>query len=99
MCSSNEMFKLRCNELTQEQYLNSLLNQKIQRVHTITHSHTSDSPTRIPLAVGYHPATPPLNIINFSQTHLHSLILPTLATLFKYIPLVTFLRTNKREIR
>ena len=27
-----------------------------ERVHTITLTHTSDSPTRIPLVVGYHPA-------------------------------------------
>ena len=48
------------NILTQGQYLNrhgsGLLKQKIQRVHTFTHTHTSNSPTRIPLVVGYHPA-------------------------------------------
>ena len=82
MCSSKEMFKLPCNELTQAQYLNrrgynlSLLNQEIQRVHTITHSHkrltqTYPSGCRIP-------PRPSLNIIYFWQTHLHSLILPTL---------------------
>ena len=52
-------YKVRCNELTQ--YLNrrgynvGFLNQKIQRVHTITRA---DSPTRIPLVAGYNPALP-----------------------------------------
>ena len=39
-----------------ETYNLGLLNQEIQRVYTITYTHLSDSPTRIPLAVGYHPA-------------------------------------------
>ena len=52
-------YKVRCNELTQ--YLNrrgynvGFLNQKIQRVHTITRT---DSPTRIPVVAGYNPALP-----------------------------------------
>ena len=66
ICSFNETFKLHCNESTQAQYLNrrgydlGLLSQEIQRVHTvctIKHIHTSNSPTRIPRVVGYHPAT------------------------------------------
>ena len=102
MCSSNEMFKLRWNELTQAQYVNRrgynliLLNQEIHSVHTITHkrlTHTYPSGCRTPPRLS-------LNIIYFSQTHLHSLILPTnCATSFKYILLVTFLRTNKPDIR
>ena len=83
ICSSNETYNI------------GILNQEIQSVHTITHTHTSDSPTRIPLVVGYHPATRSISsifhkhiyIIYISQAHLHSLILPTLC--------VTFLRTNK----
>ena len=71
VCSFNQTFKLRCNELTQAQYLNrrgynlGLLKQEIQRVHTFTKTHTRNSPTRIPLVVGYHPPIP-LNIIYFS---------------------------------
>ena len=85
VCSSNETFKLRCNELTQAQYLNrrgynlSLLKQEIQRVHAFTKTHTRNSPTRIPLVVGCHPAIRSVSSI-FHQvaTHLHYLIHPTL---------------------
>ena len=85
VCSSNETFKLRCNELTQAQYLNrrgynlSLLKQEIQRVHAFTKTHTRNSPTRIPLVVGCHPAIRSISSI-FHQvaTHLHYLIHPTL---------------------
>ena len=44
ICSSNETYNI------------GILNQEIQSVHTITHTHTSDSPRRIPLVVGQHPA-------------------------------------------
>ena len=66
----------------------------MRRVYTITHTHTSDSPRRIPLVVGSHPAIRSISSI----FHKHIYILPSsqlCATLFKYIPLVTFLRTNK----
>ena len=99
-------FKLHCNESTQAQYLNrpgynlGLLSQEIQCVHTvctIKHIHTSNSPTFIPLVVGYHPATPSISSI----FHKHKYILSSsqlCATMFKYIPLITFLRTIKPEI-
>ena len=69
ICSSNETYNI------------GILNQEIQSVHTITHTHTSDSPTRIPLVVGYHPATRSISsifhkhiyIIYISQAHLHHL--------------------------
>ena len=86
ICSSNETYNL------------GLLNQEIQRFHTITHTHSSDSPTRIPLVVGYHPAIRSIS----SMFHKHIYILSSAqlcATLFKYVPLVTFLRTNKPETR
>ena len=73
-------------------------NRKIQRVHATTHTHTSDSPTRIPLIVGYHPAIRSISSI----FHKHIYILSSSqhgVTLFKYITLVIFLRTNKPEIR
>ena len=101
--SSNETFKLRCKESTQPQclyrhgYNLGLLSQEIQRVHTITQTCTSNSPTCIPLVVAYHSATHSISSI----FHKHIYILSSsqlCATMFKYIPLVTFLRTNKLEI-
>ena len=106
ICSFNETFKLHCNESTQAQYLNrrgydlGLLSQEIQRVHTvctIKHIHSSNSPTRTLLVVGYHPATRSISSI----FHKHKYILSSsqlCATMFKYIPLITFLRTIKPEI-
>ena len=85
ICSSNETYNL------------GLLNQEIQRFHTITHTHSNDSPTRVPLVVRYHPAIRSISSI----FHKHIYILSPYqlcSTLFKYIPLVTFLRTNKPEI-
>ena len=71
ICSSNETYKLRCNVLTQ--YLNrrgykvGFLNQKIQRVHTITWTDAlklsdaiTDSHT---LVAGYNPALPSISSI------------------------------------
>ena len=82
ICSSNETYNI------------GILNQEIQSVHTITHTQTSDSPTRIPLVVGYHPAT--RSISSIFHKHIYILSSSQLcATLLKYIPLVTFLRTNK----
>ena len=85
VCSSNETFKLRCNELTQAQYLNrrgynlGLLKQEIQRVHTFTKTHTRNSPTRIPLVVGYHPAIRSISsIFHQKATHLQYLVHSTL---------------------
>ena len=64
----------------------------IQRIHTITYTHTSDSTTRIPLVVGYHPAI--RSISSIFHKHIYILSSSQLgATLFKSIPLVTFLRT------
>ena len=86
ICSSNETYSL------------GLLNQEIQRVHTITHSHSSDSPTRIPLVVGYHPAIRSISSIFHKRVYILSSS-QLCATLFKYIPLVSFLRTKKLDIR
>ena len=88
ICSSNETYNL------------GLLNQEIQRFHTITHTLTQATPPprRIPLVVGYHPAI--RSISSIFHKHIYILLSSQLcATLFKYIPLVTFLRTNKPEIR
>ena len=88
ICSSNKTYNL------------GLLNQEIQRFHTITHTLTqaASSPPRIPLVVGYHPAI--RSISSIFHKHIYILSSSQLcATLFKYIPLVTFLRTNKQEIR
>ena len=85
VCSSDETFKLRCNELTQAQYLNrrgynlGLLKQEIHRVHTFTKTHIRNSPTRIPLVVGYHPAIRSISsIFHQKATHLQYLVHPTL---------------------
>ena len=51
--------RIRCIFSSNETYNLGLLNQEMQRYHTITHTHTNDSPTRIPLVdlvVRYHPA-------------------------------------------
>ena len=103
ICSSNETFKLRCDESTQAQYLKrrgynlGLLSQEMQSVHTITHTHTSDSSTRIPLVVGYDPAT--CSISSIFHKHMYNLSSSQLcATMFKYILHITFLHTNKQEI-
>ena len=106
ICSFNEKFKLRCNESTQAQYLNrhgydlGLLSQEIQHVHTvctIKHIHTSNSPTRIPLVVGYHSATCSISSIFHKQKYILSSS-QLCATMFKCIPLITFLCTIKPEI-
>ena len=81
ICSSNETYNI------------GILNQEIQRVHTITHTHTSDSPTRT-LVVGYHPAT--RSISSIFHKHIYILSSSQLCvTLLKYIPFVTFPSTNK----
>ena len=87
ICSSNETYNL------------GLLNQEVQRFHTITHTLTQAAPPPcIPLVVGYHPAI--RSISSIFHKHIYILLSSQLcATLFKYIPLVTFLRTNKPEIR
>ena len=70
ICSSNVTYNL------------GLLNQEIQRVHTITHSHANDSPTRIPLVVGYHPAI--RSVSSIFHKHIYILSSSQLcATLFK----------------
>ena len=87
ICSSNETYSL------------GLLNQEIQRVHIYYHTlslkrltHAYSSSFRIPPSHS-------LNIIYISQARLHSLSSQLCATLFKYIPLVSFLRTKKLDIR
>ena len=63
--------------------------------HTHSHKH---SPSRIPPVVGYHPAI--RSISSIFHKHIHFLSSSQLcATLFKSIPLVAFLRSNKPEIR
>ena len=81
----------------------SPLNQKIQRVHTITCTDAlklsdaiTDSHTRIPLVAGYNPALPSISIF-----HRHIRILSSFqhcATEFKSMPLVRFRSTNKPEV-
>ena len=50
-----------------------------------SHTHTSDSPTRIPLVVGYNPATRSISSIFHKHTFSHP---PNFVLLLKYIPLV-----------
>ena len=73
----------------------------MRRVYTITHTHTSDSPRRIPLVdlvVRYHLAI--WSIPSIFHKHIYILSSSPLgAILFKYILLLTFLRTNKPDIR
>ena len=105
ICSSDETFKLRTNEL--RTYLNkrgynpSFLNQEIGRVNGIPRSDaiatkdTSDTnqPIRVPLVVTYNPALRSVSSI----IHKHFNILsssPRCANVFKATPLVAFRRTN-----
>ena len=105
ICSSDETFKLRTNEL--RTYLNkrgynlSFLNQEIGRVNGIPRSDaiatkdTSDTnqPIRVPLVVTYNPALRSVSSI----IHKHFNILsssPRCANVFKATPLVALRRTN-----
>ena len=72
ICSSNETYNI------------GILNQEIQSVHTITHTHTSDSPTRISLVVGYHPAT--RSISSIFHKHIYILSSSQLCALPSYVP-------------
>ena len=107
VCSSNQTFKLRCNELTQAQYLNrrgyslGLLKQEIQRVHTFTKTHTRNSPHTYSSSCRIPPTNPPQYHLFFTKRqHIYNISSTQLcATMFIYVPLVTLLRTNKPEIR
>ena len=106
ICSSSETFKLRCNELTQGQYLNrhgsGLLKQKIQRVHTFTHTRTSNSPTRIPLVVGYHQAIQSISSIftksynTFTFSHPRNFLLLCLNI---YLSLPSYVLTRRKSAK
>ena len=88
ICSSNETSSL------------GLLNQEIQRVHIYYHTlslkrltHAYSSSCR-----GYHPAIRSISSIFHKRVYILSSS-QLCATLFKYIPLVSFLRTKKLDIR
>ena len=95
ICSSNETFTLRTNEL--KSYLNkrgynlSFLNQEIKRgVHSITRTEAitpkdaseTDQPKRVPLVITYNPAL----CIHYSS--------PRCANVFKASPIDSFRRTK-----
>ena len=67
-------------------------------IYTITHSHSSDSPTRILLVYGYHLAIRSISSMSHKRVYILSSS-QLCATLFEYIPLVSFLRTKKLDIR
>ena len=105
ICSSDETFKLRTNEL--RTYLNkrgynlSFLNQEIGRVNGIPRSDaiatkdTSDTnqPIRVPLVVTYNPAL--RSVSSIIRKHFNILSSsPRCANVFKATPLVAFRRTN-----
>ena len=106
ICSSSETFKLRCNELTQGQYLNrhgsGLLKQNIQRVHTFTHTHTSNSPTHIPLVAGYHPAIQSISFFfspsrnKFTFSHPRNFVLLCLNI---YLSLPSYVLTRRKSAK
>ena len=79
-----------------ETYNLGLLNQEIQRVHTIAHTHTSDSPTRIPLVVGYHPAI--RSISSIFHKHIYILSPPkfVLLCLNRYLSLPWYALTSRK---
>ena len=105
ICSSDETFKLRTNEL--KTYLNkrgynlSFLNQEIGRVNGIQRCDAiatkdtsyTNKPIRVPLVITYNPALRSVSSI----IHKHFNILsssPRCANVFKATPLVAFRRTN-----
>ena len=79
-----------------ETYNLGLFNQEIQRVHTIAHTHTSDSPTRIPLVVGYHPAI--RSISSIFHKHIYILSPPkfVLLCLNPYLSLPWYVLTSRK---
>ena len=94
---------MRCNELTQTRYLLRTEVDTISVSSTMTTcscyqtlANTSDSPTRIPLVIGYHPAIRSISSIS-SQTHLHSLILSTLCHSAEiYLSLNSYVLTSRK---
>ena len=105
ICSSDETFKQRSNEL--KSYLNKrgynlpFLNQEIARVHNITRTQTltpKDTPTtnqpqRVPLVITYNPALRYVSsIINKHFNILSSS--PRCTNVFKAKPFVAFRRSN-----
>ena len=105
ICSSDETFKLRTNEL--KTYLNkrgynlSFLNQEIGRVNGIPRSDgiatrdTSDTnePIRLPLVITYNPSL--RSVSSIIQKHFNILSSsPRCANVFKATLLVAFRRTN-----
>ena len=84
MCSSSETYNL------------GLLNQEIQRVHIITHTHPSVSPTCIPLVIGYPPAIRSISSIfqsTFTFSHPHNFVLLGLNI---YLSLPSHVRTSRK---
>ena len=68
-------------------------NREIQRVRTITHTHTNDSPTRIAVAIEYHPVIRSISSIfhkTFTFSHPPNFVLLCLNI---YLSLL-FLRSN-----
>ena len=98
ICSSDETFKQRSNEL--KSYLNkrgynlSFLNQEVERVHNITRTQaltpkdtsTTNQPQRVPLVITYKPALRYISsITNTSTICLH---IPFALTFSKLNPLL-----------
>ena len=122
---------MHCNELLHRLgYDHGLLNQEIQRVHTITHTDTQTPSQTISDSIMTHmclswcriPPNPSLKFIYFSHgeggggrgvtlgfkwwgwskdSHYINILSSSqvCATVFKYIPLIAFPRTNKSEVR
>ena len=106
ICSSDETFKQRTNEL--KSYLNkrgynlSFLNQEIERVHNITRTNalnpkdtpTTNQPQRVPLVITYHPALRYVSSIMIFHKHFNILSSsPRCSNVFKAKPLVAFRRS------
>ena len=104
ICSSDESFTLRANELIQ--YLNdsgynlSFLRKEIQRVHAITRNETlkpsqttTSQPSRVPLVITYNPALRSISTI--IQRHFKILSsAPRRNSVFQTTPLVAFRRND-----
>ncbi|KAL9972935.1 hypothetical protein ACROYT_G019335 [Oculina patagonica] len=105
ICSSDETFKQRTNEL--QSYLNkrgynlTFLKQEIHRVHNITRtealtpkaSFTTYQPQRVPLVITYNPALRHVSSIIHKHFNILSLSLRC-TNVFKDKPIVAFRRSN-----
>ena len=105
ICSTNETFTLRTNELIEYLYKRGynryFLQREIQRVNNITRTEalikphdtsTLDKPKRFPLVITYNPAL--RSISSIIRKHFHILFIPHCYNFFKSAPIVAYRRSS-----